>query len=255
MSDFCHIYEFYTSDCKNDELYRHDNAAVNPDTVTLQLIPQHNEMYISCFDMDAYVNDIYKSYQYDIMNTHSQFHKDYHRQTIKLNGMHHASATQFTDALNKILTNNTYQYCRNDFDLDDYIADNFVYYDNRICDTLDIPERNMTLYQMTYNEIIMLLCCQSSFYLPYRLLTNIYNLNTDDLMLVSNSENKSRTTIDIVINQDKIILDLTTVLYIKSLSSGTTTHSIDATITMDISKQNIDDRMKCIFSWNVCEFS
>jgi len=167
----------------------------------------NNDTYISYMDMKQYIIDIKSSYK-NLAKIYEQFNKDYYRQIIKLNNKEY-DINEFMNILNNYNLINKYN---------------------------DI---------MTYKSLIVLLCCQSSFALPYKLLTNIYNIDNDNYVLTMS---KNKTEIKININNDIINIDLSTILLIKQIYTTRNTHKIILSISMEINTKS-DKNEICIISW------
>lgn len=185
-------------------------------------VPGDNDTYVSYFDMNEYVNDLKKSYNSKDSEIVNQFQKDYDRQNIKLNGIRHNNYQNFMDQLKKYLS---------DFDY------------------------NLKLFDISYESLVVLLCCQSSFYLPYQLLVNLYEIdnNSDTKALVCDSRDKLGTTIHIFVTDDKMTVELNTNLYIREIATFKNTHKIQVSITVELDKKIKDtiDPQICVFSWHI----
>lgn len=167
--------------------------------------------FFSYFEMDGYIKNILKSYTNDD-NILTQFKKDYPRQSVKLNG---------------------------------------IKYDiNEFCDKLDYLLDNKTkIMNVSCNLLIKLLCCQSSFCFPYKILIQKYKLNNDNRILVCNSQYLNSLCVDIEIKNDNIIIELKNILCIKNIESNINTHKINSLILIELNKKNNYDPLMCIFHW------
>jgi len=185
-----------------------------------KIISDNNDMYddtfVSYFNMDEYVYDIKKSYQNDINNIYVQFEKDISRQNIKLNNKKYDS-NRFLSILDNVL-------------------DNDVKYFNMSC-----------------KDLIVMLCCQSSFSLSYEILSGLYVSSLLDKVLVSNAMNGRGISVNVIINKDKIIMELNNKLHLKDINTNTNTHEINANITLELDKKinKLNVPKICVFSWRI----
>jgi hypothetical protein len=182
----------------------------------------NNDTYVSYFDMEEYIYDLQKSYNNDNLKIKDQFQKDYNRQNITLNGHKYNDQNIFISEMK--------------YNLSNYI--------------------NNKMNNISYDMIIILLCCQSSFYLPYQLLLNLYEINDNsDKALVCDSKNKLGTNINIWINDLKIVIELNTHLYIKNISSFKNTHKIKISLTIELDKKisDIINPQICVFFWDISQ--
>lgn len=195
------------------------NGMMNKENTPNNSVLYHNDTYISCFDLVDYIDEIKKSYTSN-QSILSQFEKDYHRQSIHINKVYYENINIFFDKLKKVLSTNNY----------------------------DI----VTIFNMSFYDIIILLCCQSSFVLPYIILQNFYELNNESKLLTSEFKNKMYHTIHITIN-DTITIEMNTTLCIKDIEENVNTHKIDMTVSCEFHKnmQNTDPHF-CVFTWKCC---
>jgi hypothetical protein len=182
----------------------------------------NNDSFISYFNMEEYVNDIRKSYYNKEENIMSQFEKDYYRQNVKLNGYKYQETKSFIEEINRLLQ--TYH-------------------------------TNSGVLNISLKSLIILLCCQSSFYLSYQILVNLYEINSENRALICDSKNKLGIYIDIVIDDKKIIMELNNTLLIRDIDKNENTHRINTTITveLDIKKENKSHQEPhiCVFNWTI----
>lgn len=183
----------------------------------------NDEYYISYFNMDEYINDIKKSYDNKDENIMEQFKRDYNRQNIRLNGYKYENYKLFLGEMGKI-------------------------------QGLD---KNFGILKMTHELLIILLCCQSSFYLPYQILVNLYGINSENRALICNSKNLMGIYIDIIVDDKKIIIELNNILFIRDIDKNINTHKINTKITIDVNIE-INDENKlynepniCVFNWKI----
>lgn len=203
-----------------DFIYKFDSKNENLDKYNVSFnknIDDDNyESYISYFDMDGYIDNIKKSYSYREDKIYNQFNVDYYRQNIKLNG---------------------YKYDKELFikKLDDFL--------------LNTSPNN--IFNMSWRSFIVLLCCQSSFTLPYLILQKKY-VKSSDKVLVSGGQGSININIDI--NTDKVIIELSSICNLKETDSGIKTEKIKSAVTIDLDKireDNLYDPLICIFSWKI----
>jgi hypothetical protein len=184
----------------------------------------NNESFLSYFNTEEYVNNLIKSYNYKEKNIFSQFEKDYNRQNIKINGYKYNNTQLFINEINKLCDfNNKIQFCN-----------------------------------MSWKLLIILLCCQSSFYLPYQILMNLYEIDFVNKALISDSKSNDSINIDIIINNDKIIIELCNVLFIRNINNYINTHKINNVITIEFDKKiDLELNQKphiCVFNWKIYKF-
>lgn len=187
----------------------------------------NDDSFISYFDMEEYVNDIRKSYYNKEENIMSQFEKDYYRQNVKLNGYKYQETKSFIEEIDRLLQLNT----------------------------KDIKDTNSGILNMSLKSLIILLCCQSSFYLSYQILVNLYEINSENKALICDSKNKLGIYMDIIIDDKKIIMELNNTLLIRDIDKNENTHKINTTITveLDIKKENksYQEPHICVFNWRI----
>ena len=191
-------------------VYEFDNNG-NCEKYSENIKCNNNEIYVAYFNMNAYVAGIAKSYK-NTHDIHTQFIKDYTRQINKINNVIHVKHDYFTSQLHKILTE----------------------YD----------------YDEKYYTMIILLCCQSSFYLPYCMLRNIYIVD-DSNALVSSGKNLKMQTMSVCVDGETINIDMNTSLFIKNISTNKITHQIDLTIFCEIDKKENKNIKICLLNWSV----
>lgn len=176
-----------------------------------------HDSFISYFDMEGYIENIKKSYSCREDKIYYQFGIDYNRQNIKLNGYKYDKNT-FIKTLDKLLEN--------------------VF--------------NKKLFELSWKTLIILLCCQSSFFLPYRILSQKYISN--NIPHVITSGGCDSININISIDKNKVIVELNNSFCIKNTELNTCTHKINSTITIDLDKNIKNDLFNpliCIFYWKI----
>lgn len=204
-----------------DFIYRFDSKDENLDKYNVSFNKNEDiddnffESYVSYFDMDGYLENIKKSYEYREDKIYNQFKIDYYRQNIKLNG---------------------YKY-----DIDSFI---------KKLDGLVSDAHPIKLFDMSWRTLIILLCCQSSFTLPYLILQKKYVSSFDDKILVSGGLNS--IDININIKNDKVLIELNSMSYLKRLEDGVKTDRIRSTVYIELNKIMNDIKYEpliCVFSW------
>jgi hypothetical protein len=222
-NDYDDDYEILSDRGFYNLIYKFDNSG-NLESYTMETIDLDENVFSSYFDMVAYIVDIKKSYKSKSAMMH-QFEKDYNRQNILLNKKKY-DIDKFCIELNKILQENNYS--------------------NDKVDQFDI----------TYESLILLLCCQSTFSLPYMILLNAYQIDNSVNVLSCGCNNEDFSNIIINIDKNDIKLDLNTTLYIKDIESNSKIKKINLAVTCQFPKQiNLPESIKkceslyCIFSW------
>jgi hypothetical protein len=110
-----------------------------------------------------------------------------------------------------------------------------------------------SIFNISFYDLIILLCCQSSFALPYIILENIYGFTNDNQVLASGSKNKTTTNIKIDIDEKNIFVVLNSVLNVKETKHiGKIMKKIDISIAFDFQKNmNKNEPQFCIFTWSI----
>ncbi|ATZ80814.1 hypothetical protein BMW23_0768 [Bodo saltans virus] len=198
-------------------IYKFD-ATGKLEDYSVKTIDVDENIFLSYFDMIAYVADIRKSYPSKSAML-LQFEKDYNRQTIILNNKKY-DIINFCKEIKKKLKE-------------------FDYNDNQI-----------DQFKMSFESLILLLCCQSTFSLPYMILLNTYKIDNNINILSCGCNNEDFSKIMINIDENEIKLDLSAILYIKDIDTNTNEQKITLSITCQLSK-NIKkyEPQFCIFSW------
>lgn len=205
-------------------IYKFDSKDENFDKYKISILDSvdtndNYESYVSYFDMDGYIENIKKSYGYREDKIYGQFQIDYHRQSIKLNN---------------------YQYDN----------DTFIKYIGKLL--LDATPSK--IFDMSWQSFIVMLCCQSSFALPYLILQKKYvttNIN-ENKVLVSGGLNS--ININITINSEKVLIELNNMSFLKDIETNKKIDKIRSSVTIELSKKMKDklyDPLICVFSWKI----
>jgi hypothetical protein len=195
-----------------------ENGITTESSFGTDILEIRNDVYMSCFDFIDYLNKIKDSYN-NYSSIISQFKKDYHRQCIHLNGV--------------------------------YITEDVNLFINNLKTTIEKHEYKNSIFDMSFYELVTLLCCQSSFALPYTILHNFYKLNNCcDCILVSEQNSKSNRHIRIKIDDNCLFIEMNATLYIKNITQNVNTHKIDISIACQFHKKmDIKDPHLCILTW------
>lgn len=166
---------------------------INSDLKDIDKFSLNNEK-ISTFGINDYLDDILKSYKYNNKRIREQFNVDIPRTNVKINGR---------------LVNNINE-----------LEDKFRKYKH---DNINIKEKS-------YNFITVLLaiCTQSSFFLPYYLFYKLYSEKTKDYMVCSIID---RGNVILDISDINITVELKGVFALKSISSNKLVGKIDMSLT------------------------
>jgi hypothetical protein len=206
-----------------DFIYKFDSKNENLDKYNMSFNKNNNtnddnyESYISYFDMDGYIENIKKSYSCREDKIYYQFNLDYPRQNTMLNG---------------------YKY-----DKDSFIKN---------LDKLLINVNPDKIFDMTWRSFIILLCCQSSFSLPFLILQKKYISNSTNKILVSGGQGS--ININININNEKVIIELNSICNLKEMEYGIKTEKIKSSVTIELNKNReneLYDPLICVFSWKI----
>ena len=162
-----------------------------------------------------FIDDNKKSYNNNMIKINKQFDVDFNRQTFKLNSKTISSQEIFIDILSKNLTLTT-KFC-----------------------------------SMTCKEILLLLCCQSSFYLPYMTIKTLCKLDEEKFCLTCNGQLNEKTT-EIVLGE-YVMLKMSTTFFITDIEKNKNTHKIPTYIYVDINSKEIKKNHDNIvmFSWDI----
>jgi hypothetical protein len=202
-----------------DFIYKFDSKEENLDKYSISFCKSSQndlDSYVSYFDMDGYFENIKKSYEYREDKMYNQFKIDYNRQNIKLNKYYYNEAS----------------FIKN-------------------LDTL-LSDSSPKIFGMSWRSFVILACCQSSFGLPYSILQKKYIGKSTDKILVSGGMNS--IDINITINNNKVLIELNNICYIKDTETGAKTHKINSSVTIELDKKignNSYDPLICVFSWRI----
>jgi hypothetical protein len=179
----------------------------------------YNNSFVSYFDMDGYIDDIKQSYQNDVNKMYLQFGKDYSRHNIKLNGCSYTDQNDWLHQLGLLCSNSL----------------------------------GKKLYDLDLKSLVVLLCCQSSFFLSYKLLMEIYEIDSQSFALVCNSRDFDGILINIIVDNDKILIELKNTLLIRNIDMDINTNKISSNITIELDKHITNNLIPniCVFSWNI----
>lgn len=158
----------------------------------------HNEHYYM-FDIKNYIDDIYESYK-STTKIENQFCVDFPREDVYINNYKVNSINEFVSMLNEIKTYNYHGY------------------DIKI--------------------LLIMLCCQSSFYLTFVLVSNMYNSPKDHRFVVSRKQYEKEYNTKIYIKQYKndINICLKTYLNVIDVRHADIINIISTEISFDIKK-------------------
>jgi hypothetical protein len=212
-------------DMFDDFDYCFEYSVSNDDSIEKQKmpIPKYNEKFSYYLYMDEYITDIQKSYSNDPEKIDLQFDKDFTRGTIKLNSFKYYSYDSFKSQLKLRLNLN-----------------NIV--DEKI-------------YDMDYYSFILMLCCQSTFFTPYKLINDLYDIDymNNENVLITSSKHFGGIIIDIIINENKIMIEMKNNLFVKNIETDKITHSVTVLFSFEFNpKENKTKNKKInfIFMWN-----
>jgi hypothetical protein len=173
-----------------------------------------NDTFIAYFDICELLNDIKKSYSNNQKEIFYQFDKDYYRQNIIFNSKS-LDKQAFLQQLQKYS----------------------VYYNEYV--------------NLTFDMIIVLLCCQSTYELPYKLLMNIYDIDSITTALTCDSKDIGSTKISINTTEDKIMIELSNKFLIKKIDENIILQKIFINLNLEMQIKNIDKNapIMCVFTW------
>lgn len=205
---------------KNDELYNYIykfNINGKVEKCNKQIINKKeilNDTFIAYFDICELLNDIKKSYNNNAQQIICQFDKDYYRQYITFND----------DICDKQLFLQKIQKYS-------------VYFNEYI--------------NLTFDMIIILLCCQSTYELPYKLLMNIYDIDSCTKALTCDSKDFQSAKISINTTDEKISIELSNKFLIKEIDENIILQNIFVNLNFEMQIKNIDKYapLICIFTW------
>jgi hypothetical protein len=189
------------------------------DQSSMRAKSDNNDKYTSYIDFINYINENKNAYK-DSVTILQQFKLDFVRLYLELNQEHIDDMDLALATIEEKLKN-------------------YGYYES--------------IFNMSFNDLIILLCCQSSFALPYTILENIYEFNNDNKVLASGSKNKISTNIKINIDDKNIYVILNSILNVKETKyMGKIIQQIDITISFDFQKNmNKNEPQFCVFTWSM----
>lgn len=212
------------------------------DTNTKKLIEDtKTNKFISYFDLKKFISDNNQSYGNKLEKIYTQFEKDYPRQTIVLNGTAYNEQKSFIEKLDLLLHEIAYVpfYMRLIFPFS----------------ALNDTECCQGTFNVSYKDLILLLCCQSSFYLPYQILRNVYNSEDNNTILVSSSDKKENIFTTISITKNTLNIELNTNLLIKNIDANSAIKKIHVNllVNIDFSENHIANSHIVVFTWNILQ--
>lgn len=169
-----------------------------------------DDSFIACFKLNCYIDDILKCYKSKdkIIN---QLEQDYHRQTIIIDKQKLKTSELFID----------------------HIQTHLCYNKKKIFNDL------------TYETLIFLLCCQSSFGMPFEAMQNLY-ITDEDHFLVSKGELCNiKTTIEL---NDIVTITMETTFFIMCIRTEKITSTIPVCITVHLSENT--DINNALMTWS-----
>jgi hypothetical protein len=153
---------------------------------------------------------------------------------------------------------NILEQFRRDYNRQNIRLNGYKYQENK--SFLDEIEKILNMNK-NLKSLIILLCCQSSFYLPYQILVNLYGINSENRALVCDSKNLLGIYIDVIIDDKKIIMELNNTLFIRDIDQNVNTHRINAKITIELELElELDYKIRnksycepniCVFNWKI----
>jgi hypothetical protein len=171
-----------------------------------------NDTFLAYFDICELLHDIKKSYKNNNNEIMNQFDRDYHRQNIILNNFTYKK---------EIFLENIKKYS--------------IY--------------NHDCINMSYDMIIILLCCQSTYELPYKLLMNIYDIDSITIALTCDSKDIGSSQISINTIGDKITIELKNKFLIKEIENNVILNVISVNLNLEIEPKNKHSPIISVFSW------
>lgn len=189
---------------------------------------------ISYFSLKQYLLDNKQSYSNKLEKIYSQFEKDFPRQHMTLNNEIVIDSTVFIETLETLLSASYVP-----------IYMKLLYpFSVLSCDHV---------YDISYTDLIILLCCQSSFLVPFHILNNIYDDINGLYFLVSGSGERQNTAINITINETSASISLDTIFFIKNTETNTIVKKISINVFIDFVFNEISqsDSQIAVFTWNI----
>lgn len=204
---------------KNDDLYNYIykfNINGQVEKCNKQMIFNKeilNDTFLAYFDICELLCDIKKSYKNNNNEIMSQFDRDYYRQNIFLNNSSYKKEI-FLESIAKY--SNYHHECIN----------------------------------LTYDMIIVLLCCQSTYELPYKLLMNIYDIDSVSIALTCDSKDFGSTQININTSDDKITIEFKNKFLIKEIENNIILNIIHLNLNLEIKPSDKCSPIISVFTWN-----
>jgi hypothetical protein len=183
---------------------------------TFDKIKLQNDDCTAYFNTKQFIFDMYASYKYNIKEIYHQFILDYHRQNIYLNGIHYENYTNFLE----------------------------IIYNENMHDTF---------FGITRENILILMCTQTFFCLPYSVLQNIYNLYDDNILTSG-----STIITNIFIKHEYMEITRSCTFFIKNILTEQISHTITLTVCTTFFRQTYTgtilyppDMQICILNWTI----
>ncbi len=197
------------------------------------------DKFISYFDLKKFILDNKQSYGNRLEKIYIQFEKDFPRQTIVLNGSTYETQQDFIDKLDFLLNKINY--------VPFYMKLIFPF------SNLSTTDLCQGAFNVSYKDLILLLCCQSSFYLPYQILRNVYDSEDNNTILVSSSGKKDNIFTTINITDNALNIELNTILLIKDMDTNIVIKKLDVALlaNIDFSENNVSNSHIVVFTWNI----
>lgn len=168
-----------------------------------------------------FLKDVSNSYN-SVQNIHNQFHKDFPRETISLNGYKYHSIELFSKHLNDLVGK-----CK------------------KTCVQFGKSSKNNVRIKM--DDIVKLICCQSSFALIYQILAEKYS---DENTILTSISGKSK--IDIAINVTSIIaIKLKIQLFLMNTNTGTVTNILKVQLSFTINPTTGQNDDLVVMAWSI----
>jgi len=168
----------------------------------------HDEKYAACFNLNEYIKKNKDSYP-SIDKIISQLEQDYDRCRITIDSQKLSSCELFIDHVQ------TYLYRNN----------------------------TKLLYGMTYESLILLLCCQSSLCMPFEVIRNVYE--HDDHYLTCNGT-LNDINIDIILG-NIVTVTIHTIFSLLCITTNKITKKISTCLTINLSEN--DEFSMGIMTW------
>jgi len=179
-----------------------------------------NVLSMCIFEFKEYIDDIWASYSHNVNNVWNQFYTDFNRQDIFINDNKCNSIDEFHKFVEPLKVNN---------------------YMGFICHTM-----------------ASMLCNQSSFGLPFQLISSIYSSDDEHRAVTSRmSYNQTkRTSIYLYINSLSLMLILKTILYIVDTDDANPLNIINVEMNIDIPRVGTSyDARIGFLHWDVVSLS